>query len=38
MKRILRWIVRRTVSYNLVAIVKAATALIAVSSPSIFTT
>ena len=31
------WIVRRTLSYNLVAIMKAATALIVVSSPCIVT-
>ena len=37
MKSIIRWIVRRTLSYNLVAIMKAATALIVVSSPSIIT-
>ena len=36
-KTIIRWIVRRTLSYNLVAIMKAATALIVVSSPSIIT-
>ena len=34
---IVRWIVRRTFSYNLVAIMEAATALIVVSSPSIIT-
>ena len=37
MKTIIRWIVRRTLSYNLVTIMKAATALIVVSSPSIIT-
>ena len=37
MKTIIRWIVNRTSSYNLVAIMKAATALIVVSIPSIFT-
>ena len=31
------WIMRRTISYNLVAIMKAATALTVVSSPSIIT-
>ena len=37
MKTIIRWIVRRTLSHNLVVIMKAATALIVVSSPSIIT-
>ena len=37
MKTIIRWIVRRTLSNNLVAIMKAATALIVVSSLSFIT-
>ena len=34
---VIEWIVRRTLSYNLVAIMEAATALKVVSSPSIIT-